>query len=171
MKSSIHNIFFNEEGCLENKIHKMNLNEFEELFSKNKSDRRKYIMEQYKPYLKKLLETGYVLKHWINGSFVTLKEKPKDIDTFTELDGIKVDEDERHDEIQRLIEFSRYWTDNCCHSLGVFYYPKEYEKEYDSYMYTKTTTLEILFAKNKETNNPKGFVELNLFEGGELDDI
>jgi hypothetical protein len=29
------------------------------------------------------------LNHWIDGSFVTLKENPNDIDTFTEFDGVK----------------------------------------------------------------------------------
>lgn len=57
MVTNNHNIIFNNEGCLENKIYKMNLTEVEELFSKNKSERREYIMNQYKSYLKELLKT------------------------------------------------------------------------------------------------------------------
>ncbi len=102
MVTNNHNIIFNNEGCLENKIYKMNLTEVEELFSKNKSERREYIMNQYKSYLKKLLKTNYVSKHWIDGSFVTLKEEPNDIDLLTEFNG-NVDNDGKHEKIQDLL--------------------------------------------------------------------
>lgn len=142
----------------------MNLTEVEELFSKDKSERRVYIMNQYKIYLDKLLKTNHVLKHWIDGSFVTLKEEPGDIDLLTEFNGIGVDNEGKHEEIQDFIDYAPYITDHCCHSLGIFKYPEEYEEEYENYIYTKTTTLD-LFSKNKESDNSKGFIELDLVNG------
>ena len=45
---------FNEHGYLPYGTYNMNLKEVEEIFSKNKSERRKKIMEEYKNHLKEL---------------------------------------------------------------------------------------------------------------------
>ena len=68
----------------------MTLEEVEETFSKNKSLKRQEIMAEYKKHLKDLKDTGYYVDHWIDGSFVTSKENPKDIDTLTEFDATKI---------------------------------------------------------------------------------
>ena len=66
------------------------LEEIKETFSKNKSLKRQEIMAKYKKHLKDLINTGYYVDHWIDGSFVTSKENPKDIDTLTEFDAKKL---------------------------------------------------------------------------------
>lgn len=158
---------FNEEGCLPFGIHKMSIAEFEKVFSNNKSHKRKKIMKEYKEYLKMLLNSEYVLNHWADGSFVTLKDKPNDIDTLTEIDGLKSDENNDTDKVHKLIDYAPYYTEGLCHSFGVYKYPEEYEIEYESYIETKSETLCILFARNKLTKNPKGFVQITDFNGGE----
>lgn len=158
---------FNEEGCLPKGIYDMSISEFEELFSKNKSDKRKYIMDYYKEYLEKLLNSGYVLNHWVDGSFVTLKEEPNDIDTLTEIDGLKCDENGDSDRIHKLIDYAPLWTEGLCHSLGVYKYPKEFEVEYESYVDVMKETLHMLFPRNKITKNSKGFIKIIDFNGGE----
>ncbi len=152
---------FNEEGCLPKGIYLMNLEKFEDNFSKNKSKKRKIIMEHYKSYLNKLLKYDCVINHWIDGSFVTSKEEPNDIDTLTEFDGLKLDEDNKI-EIQGIIDNAPLMTDNCCHSIGIYKYPENYEVEYESYSSTKSKVLFILFCSNKNTKNPKGFVKLDI---------
>lgn len=151
---------FNEEGCLPFGIYEMSISEFEDLFSKNKSDKRKHIMDYYKEYLEKLLNSEYILNHWADGSFVTLKDEPNDIDTLTEIDGLKCDENGVSDKIHKLIDYAPLWTENLCNSLGAYKYPEEFEVEYASYNDVMTKTLCILFARNKITKNPKGFVKI-----------
>ena len=160
---------FNEEGCLPFKIYSMSISEFENIFSKGKSDERKYIMEHYKHYIEKLLNCEYVLNHWVDGSFVTLKEKPNDIDTLTEIDGLKSDLNDDTDKVHKLIDYAPLWTEGKCHSLGVYKYPdnEEFEFEYKSYIDALSATLCMLFGRNKLTKNPKGFVKINNFNGGE----
>lgn len=81
---------FNDEGCLPQDIYELTLDEVENGFVQENSQRRQEIFEHYKIHLKDIEETGCCLNHWIDGSFVTLKENPADIDTLTEFDGVKV---------------------------------------------------------------------------------
>ncbi|MBQ2654740.1 MAG: hypothetical protein IJF83_14395 [Methanobrevibacter sp.] len=81
---------FDNNGYLPPGIYNMALSEVEELFSKNKTETRKKIMKEYKKQLTAIKRTGYCLDHWIDGSFVTSKINPKDIDTLTEFDGEKL---------------------------------------------------------------------------------
>ncbi len=80
---------YNEEGCLPNGIYELSLKEIEEEFVKDKSQRRQYIFENYRYHLNEIRNTGFCLNQWIDGSFVTLKENPNDIDILTEFDGVK----------------------------------------------------------------------------------
>ncbi len=85
---------FNEYGYLPYGMYNLTINEIEKIFSRNSSKRRKEIMEIYKIHLNEIQNTGYYLDHWIGGSFITTKENPNDIDTLTEFDGEKVDEND-----------------------------------------------------------------------------
>jgi len=42
----------------------------------------------------------------------------------------------------------------------VYKYPESYTEEYNDYLELKSMTLVMLFAVNKKTKNPKGFVKL-----------
>lgn len=160
---------FNDEGCLPFKIYEMSISEFEELFSKGKSNKRQYIMEQYKYYLKNLLDSEYVLHHWADGSFVTLKDEPNDIDLLTEIDGLKMDLDDQTDEIHKLIEDASLWTENLCHSLGVYKYPEseEFEVEYNSYINTDNKRCGIKFF-DEELGKSRKISSINFREGLKL---
>lgn len=152
---------FNEEGCLPFGVYEMSLEEFEEIFSKNQSSRRQLIMKYYKEHINKIRNLPYYLNHWIDGSYVTSKENPNDIDTFTEFDGVKVDQNDDKALVEDLIYNAPLRTHNTCHSFMVYKYPESYTKEYEKYLETKSKTLIMLFGRNKETNNPKGIVKLN----------
>lgn len=71
---------FNEYGILPSGIHKVKLNEFEKLFSFNHK-RLEMIQKGLTPFLKEL--KPYKLKEiYMDGSFVTQKENPDDIDGY-----------------------------------------------------------------------------------------
>lgn len=48
-------------------------------------------MREYEKHLTEIKNSGYFIDHWIDGSYISTKENPKDIDTLTEFDGEKVD--------------------------------------------------------------------------------
>ena len=151
---------FNEEGCLPFGVYEMSLEEFEEIFSKNQSSRRQLIMKYYKEHINQIRSLPYYLNHWIDGSYVTSKENPNDIDTFTEFDGVKVDQNDDKTLVEDLIYNAPLRTYNTCHSFIVYKYPQSYKEEYEDYLELKSVTLFMLFAVNKKTKNPKGFVKL-----------
>ncbi|WP_394355651.1 DUF6932 family protein [Methanobrevibacter sp.] len=96
----------------------------------------------------------------MDDSYVTSKENPNDIDTFTEFDSVKVDQNNDKSKVKDLIYNAPLRTYNTCHSFMVFKYPKSNTKEYEKYLETKSKTLIMLFGKNKQTKNPKGIVKL-----------
>lgn len=160
---------FDENGNLPLGIYDIDFDEFENRFSKGLSQRRKFIMGYYKQHLKEILNCDYVLNHWIDGSFVSKKENPGDIDILTELDGTKFDSDDSIIEIQSFFDYAPLYTEKCCHSFCIFKYPEENETDYEIYSELKSTYLNLTFAKDK-FSNPKGILKLNL-EGGGLDEI
>lgn len=160
---------FDENGNLPFGIYVVDFEEFENKFSKGLSQRRNEIMEFYKEHLKEILGYTYVLEHWIDGSFVSLKKNPGDIDTLTELDGPQVDSSDSKKEVQTFFDFAPLYTEKCCHSFCIYRYPEENEIEYALYSEAKATYLYLRFAKDK-SGNPKGILQLNL-EGGGLDEI
>ena len=151
---------FNEKGYIPPGIYNMTLENVENIFSKNKSRRRKIIMATYKKHLTEIKNTGYYLDHWINGSFTTLKENPHDIDTLTELDGAKIDENKDKEKIEELFRNLETKTNHMCHSLKVYKYPNDEKDKYLYYFNTKRRILMELFATDRD-GNPKGFIHLN----------
>lgn len=151
---------FNEEGCLTPGIHLLSLSDVEDVFCLDKSQKRKEIFENYKIHLSEIKKTGCCINHWIDGSFVTLKENPNDIDTLTEFDGPKMDKLRLKDKIEDIIYNAPLRSNGCCHSLMIVKYPENFGELYEEYLYYKSNILIMLFCVNKLTKNPKGFIKL-----------
>jgi hypothetical protein len=151
---------FNNEGCLPQGISELTLDEFEEEFIFDKSQRRQEIFGHYKIHLNDIEETGCCLNHWIDGSFVTLNENPSDIDTLTEFDGLKVDKLGIKDKVEDIIHNAPLRTDGCCHSFVIIRYPEKYVQDYEGYVFFKCRYLYFLFPKIRGSNSLKGFVKL-----------
>ena len=100
------------------------------------------------------------MNHWIDGSFVTLKENPGDIDLLTEFDGIKSKELGIYDDIKHMIYDAPLRTENYCHSFCVFKVPKTFGKDYEDYVDVKTKMLLVLFPMDRITKTVKGFIKL-----------
>ncbi len=74
---------FNENGYLEPGFHNKDIIEVEDKLVTNFNDSttRKAIIEGYRAFIRKFKECGInVVEHWIDGSFVSTKENPNDID-------------------------------------------------------------------------------------------
>lgn len=149
---------FDEKGYLLYGIYNMSLEEFESIFSEDSTKRRE-ILKEYKKHLSEIKNTGYYLDHWIDGSFVTAKENPSDIDTLTEFDGEKIDANNDKQKIDYLINNSKSKTNGLCHSWRVYRYPASDEKKYKAYLTAKLRILIELFSSDKD-EIPKGIVHL-----------
>lgn len=150
---------FDENGYLPYGMYNMTLDEIEEIFSKNKSSKRKEIMKEYKKHLKELKDTGYFLDHWIDGSFTTSKANPNDIDTLTEFDGLKADSNNDKAKIDSLIFNSKDNSKGLCHSLRVYRYPHTDEENYNIFLSSKLRILTELFGSDSN-EVPKGVLHL-----------
>ena len=105
-------------------------------------------------------DTNCCLNHWIDGSFVTLKENPDDIDTLTEFDGVKIEKLGIRNNVENIIYNAPLRTGNYCHSFAVFKFPESQKKDYEEYLDVKSKILYLLFPFNQNTNTLKGFVKL-----------
>ena len=78
---------------LEAGIHDMSLAELKTKFVDKfpHSNRRKAIFDRFSSYVSNLLTIGIITEVWLNGSFVTSKEEPGDIDAVAFFDEIKAD--------------------------------------------------------------------------------
>lgn len=148
---------FDAHGYLPKGIHDMTLEEIEETFSKTLI--RQKIMAEYKTHLKDLMDTGYFMDHWIDGSFATSKENPNDIDTLTEFDAIKIIENDDKEKIDKLIKDAHSKSNELCHSFKVYKYPPEDRDNYNRYINNKRRILIKLFGSDKE-GIPKGIIHL-----------
>lgn len=153
---------YDDEGCLLQGIYNLSLGDVEHEFVNGKSQRRLDIFENYKCHLKEIKDMNCCLNHWIDGSFVTLKENPNDIDTFTEFDGVKAKKLGILDEIDNIIYDAPLRTNNFCHSFRVFKVPQSWQKDYDEYITIKSRILFILFPSDSRTNGVKGFLKLKM---------
>lgn len=155
------NLKYNEEGCLFEGIYELSLNQFENEFVKGKSQRRRDIFDCYKSHLAEIKVTECCLNHWIDGSFVTLKENPNDIDTLTEFDGQKVENLGIKNVIDKMIYDAPLKTEGYCHSFLIYKFPKSRKQDYEEYLKYKSTVLFVLFSGIKDSKNSKGFIKLN----------
>ncbi len=149
---------FDENGYLPYGMYNMTFDEFKENFCK-KSVKREDIFKEYEKHLREIIDTGYFLDHWIDGSFVSKKENPNDIDSLTEFDGKKVDENNDYQKVDDLINNSKSKTKGLCHSWRIYRFPASDEKKYMAYLIAKLRILTDLFGSDKN-EIPKGIVHL-----------
>ena len=150
------NLEYGEDGGLLQGIYELSLSEVEDEFVKGKSQRRQDIFDYYKTHINEIKNTGCLLNHWIDGSFVTLKENPNDIDTLTEFDGVKVE----YMKINKIIFDAPLRTGGYCHSFLIFKFPEYRKEDYENYVKYKSKMLFLLFPTHKGSNTLKGFIKL-----------
>lgn len=150
---------FDKNGNLPPGIHNMTLDELEEHFSKDKSEKRKEIMAHYKKCLTDIRNTQYYIGHWIDGSFVTVKENPNNINTLTEFNGYEADKNKDGEKIEELILSSQIKSNHLFKSLRIYRYPATKKESYEFYLKYKIRILTKLFGYDRK-NNQKGIVHL-----------
>ena len=148
---------FDENGNLPYGMYYMTLKELKEIFSNTK--RRKEIIKEYEKHLEEIKNTGYFIDHWIDGSFITSKENPNDIDTLTEFNGYEAEKNNKKREIEDLIMTSKSKTKGYCHSFRVYRYPHYEKTDYEYFLKSKIRILTKLFGQDRK-GNKKGVIHL-----------
>ena len=133
---------FDDCECLPKGCYKPSANQFKARFvDVNGSSSRKRIFNGYQNYCLRWISTGTVLKHWVNGSYITEKLDPGDIDLLVSFDGLKMDDDSTYNEIEDLSDDIKMKDEYECHTfcfakyppdLGILY--KNYKDNIDTYI-------------------------------------
>lgn len=152
---------FDEKGNLPPGYYKCDLSDLEKRFSEKLSLKRKEIMNAYKIHLQEIINTKLASDHWVDGSFITNKKYPLDIDLFTTFDGVKTDELSMKDKIDDIICTAQNRFNLMCDSHRAYEYPEHMETEYKSYITAKTKYLGLLFNSDRDYNL-KGVINLEI---------
>lgn len=136
---------FDERGLLPEGFYSPLLEEFIIRFvSVVNIERRSNLFEKYHAFCLRCLDTNALVAHYVNGSYTTTKEKPRDVDLLITLDGLMLDEssDEVYNEYWEFKDHKKMKELYCCHTFCTLEYPKE---EYiDLYMHNEGTKQDVI---------------------------
>lgn len=136
--------------------------EFENKFIQNfpNSTTRQAIFLGYKEYCKNVASLNVATKQWINGSYITQKENPDDIDLITHIDATKLNErKEIQEEFKYLTNRSICKDQFRCDAYAILVYPKDIQKKYDFYQ-RSLNYWKNWFGHDRD-GNAKGVIEFN----------
>ena len=142
-------INFDSRGyIIPNGIITVTLSEFEETFCYN--NRRRLIFENYNFFIEKLKDLGLThFYQYIDGSFITNKRYPKDIDFVT-----FIDFEFFHQNITKMMDFRNEWLD--CYFAPI--YPKNHAFSFRNDL--EHFEWQYLFGWDRE-DKQKGLIQIN----------
>ena len=96
---------FNQKGYLPPGLHEATLEEFKARFVDRvpESATRNDIYAGYMDYSKDLSKLDILIKQWLDGSFTTKKVNPNDLDLFSQVDALKLNNRYICDQFLRLV--------------------------------------------------------------------
>lgn len=159
------NLQYDSNGYLVSGFHKINIPTFIENFvdSYPTSKTRREIFEGYCKYCRILSTFNFVNKQWINGSYVTKKLDPNDIDIVYIVDSKAIDSNKfLISYIKKLkSDYDTVWEKYKCDTHFITEYP---EGDYRRMMFEKSAAFWTDVKEGKYTNDrydvSKGIVEL-----------
>jgi len=107
-------------------------------------ERRGNLFEKYQSFCLRCLDTNALVAHYVNGSYTTSKEKPRDVDLLITLDGLTMDEssDEVYNEYWEFKDHKQMKKLYCCHTFCTLEYPEEEFK--DLYIHNEETKQDVI---------------------------
>ena len=150
-------ILFDEFGYLTPyDVQEITLKDFEENFAINEA--RKILFMEYNAFIENLKLLGIINFHqWIDGSFVSQKTTPKDIDIVSFIETVEFKRNEKE-----LLLLSKMFKNIDCYFVEVF------SNEDKKYFITQTDTSYWfhLFQGTRKPRVKKGFVQINFGNHG-----
>lgn len=136
---------FDERGLLPYGFYCPELDEFIHRFvSVINMERRQGLFEKYSAFCLRCLDTNALVAHYVNGSYTTTKEKPRDVDLLITLDGSVMDDspDEIYDEYWEFKDYVKMKDLYCCHTFCTLEYSKEEYSEL--YLHNEGTKQDVI---------------------------
>lgn len=150
-------IKFDDQGYLTPyDVHEITLKDFEENFAINET--RKSLLVEYQAFVEQLNSLGIAnFYQWIDGSFVTKKTNPRDIDVVSFIDTKEFKKNEKE-----LLFLSKMFQNIDCYFVEVFL------KDDKKYFITQTDTSYWyhFFQGTRKPRVKKGFVQINFENHG-----
>jgi len=116
------------------------------------------IFSMYLDYCKKMDYLEVAVKQWVDGSYITNKENPSDIDLVTHIDALKANKlTELHEDYKKLSDNTHCKSQYRCDVYVIPIYPKELSDEYR--IYKKSEEYWSKWCGKDRAGNPKGIVE------------
>lgn len=153
---------FDQNGNLPVGFIRPTIGEFKERFvvELGGSGTRGDIFYMYLDYCKKIDYLEVAVKQWVDGSYITNKENPSDIDLVTHIDVLKANKlTELHEDYKKLLDNTHCKSQYRCDVYVIPIYPKELSDEYKYYKKSEEYWSKW-FGKDR-AGNPKGIVEFS----------
>ena len=138
------------------------IQEFEGRFVNTNAEKvLKEIYKGYKIYCNHLISLRIASTQWVDGSYITAKPNPKDIDLVIHFDGLKLFSDKiLQEEFRKLTNKDQMKINYKCHPQFVLVYPKYMLDLYNLYVREYNHWLKW-FSKDRK-GNAKGLLEFNI---------
>jgi len=156
---------YNENGTLPEGVYRPPLREFKARYVDGfaSSLTRKTIFEGFLRLSSVQISEEFHLSQWVNGSYITKKVDPKDLDLVTFVDGLKARVKNDPEYLKRMTKdiLKRF----LCHSYVVPIYPESDDR------FSFTRRSEEYWNKwfgHDRQGHPKGFIEFNLRDNAHL---
>lgn len=141
------------------------------------SNTRKDIFIGYTEYCQKLIDLDAAKIQWVDGSYITKKADPGDIDFATHINPMELSEEDKQ-RLFVLLDIKNMKIAYKCHPFPIWIYPKDEPRLYDNYQ--KKLDYWSKWFGHDRLKNPKGIIEFNLLDasfkskftgnGGEVND-
>lgn len=145
------------------KIYRPSFEEFENRFVDKfpYSNTRHEIIVEYKIHCNEVISHEIVNKQWINGSYITIKENPSDIDMLFEVDGTELDNRNLKKKMDDIIGNALSTSNLRCDSHYISKYPEDEPDLFQDYMDAKIKFLCMLWNSDRDYNL-KGIIEFDV---------
>lgn len=153
---------FDQNGNLSAGFIRGTIGEFKERFvvEFENSRTRGDIFNRYIDYCERMEYLEVAIKQWVDGSYVTNKENPNDIDLVTHIDALELNKrTEIHKNLNRLLDNARCKSKYRCDVYAIHVYPKELSDRYKHYK--KREEYWSKWFGHDRDGNPKGIIEFN----------
>ena len=154
---------FDDNGNLPPGVFSPTIEEFKYKFVDEfpKSNTRGNIFIGYTKYCQILVDLNAAKIQWVDGSYITKKLDPGDIDFATHINPMELSEEDKQ-KLFHLLDVNYIKANYKCHPFPIWIYSKDEPRLYDNYQ--KKLNYWLKWFGHDRSKNPKGIIEFNLLD-------